>query len=525
MRSRYAHIARPRVGSVLLAAVVATLAVPLVAPASPAHAADNGLSLRPAMGWSTWSFVRRNPTASTVVAQAEAMKHSGLAAHGFTYVNLDDFYTKCDVNGPVVDEFGRWVTDTDRFPGGIKAVADKVHALGLKFGIYVTPGIAENAVTLNTPIEGTAFHASDIADTTRTERNFNCKHMFFIDYTKPGAHEFVNSWAKLFASWGVDYLKIDGVGVQDIPDVEAWSSALRESGRPINFALSNNLKTPEAPIWRLLANSWRTQGDIECYCVPGGSAGPSFPLTNWTKTSSRFNSVATWQQFAGPGGWNDYDSLELGNGDNDGLTVAQRRSMFSLWAMAASPLILGSDLTHLDAGDLAMLGNDRVIAVDQDGAAASRIVKSGDGQVFAKAEVGGAHVVALFNTGETNPATVSVSWAKVGAPGTSHQVTDLWTGERTDVTGDTLRVTLGPGDVRLIRVQAPTSTEPGPAPVPPPPAPAPIASGGLPVTGTPVLATMATGLALMVFGVVLYGFGRRRRVRPRPGTAPSVPVT
>src|SRR4051794_22552075 len=142
-----------------------------IAYAPAAFASDNGLSIRPAMGWSSWSFVRRTPTAAKIKAQAAALKNSGLAAHGFLYVNLDDFYQKCDSNGFVVDSFGRWVVDEAKFPGGIKPLADYVHGLGLKFGFYVTPGIAKNAVLQNTAIEGTSYHAKDIADTSRTEKN------------------------------------------------------------------------------------------------------------------------------------------------------------------------------------------------------------------------------------------------------------------------------------------------------------------------------------------------------------------
>ena len=134
----------------------------------PAAASDNGLSIRPAMGWSSWSFVRRWPDETKMKAQADALVSSGLAAHGYVYVNLDDFYQKCDSNGFQVDGFGRWAVDTAKFPGGIKALADYVHAKGLKFGFYVTPGIAKNAVTANKPVEGTSYHAQDIADTSKT---------------------------------------------------------------------------------------------------------------------------------------------------------------------------------------------------------------------------------------------------------------------------------------------------------------------------------------------------------------------
>ncbi|WP_433172365.1 glycoside hydrolase family 27 protein [Actinoallomurus sp. CA-150999] len=427
-----------------LAVAAATLAVP-----GAAHASDNGLSVRPAMGWSSWSFVRRWPTEAKIKAQADALASSGLKDHGFVYVNLDDFWQKCDSNGFTVDSYGRWAVDTSKFPSGIKALADYVHGKGLKFGFYVTPGIAKNAVTKNTPIEGTSYHAKDIADTSKTEKNYNCKNMYYIDYSKAGAQEFVNSWANQFASWGVDYLKIDGVGSADVADVQAWDKALRATGRPINFALSNNLPIANATTWKKLANSWRTQGDVECYCG-SGSNGSGYPLTDWSHVSSRFGTAASWQQYAGPGGWNDLDSLEIGNGDQAGLTADQRRSMFTLWAMAGSPLLLGTDLTSLDGTDKAMLTNDRLIGVDQDGVAASRIVNSGVKQVWRKKESTGDYVVALFNTGTSGNSTVSVTWSQVGFSG-SASVTDLWSGKTTGTVADSYSATLRPGETRLIR--------------------------------------------------------------------------
>lgn len=444
-------ITRVRALVVTLVGLLLASAIPLLATARPAAASDNGQSVRPAMGWSSWSFVRRTPTEAKIKAQADALVSTGLKDHGFVYVNLDDFWQKCDDNGFVVDSYGRWSVDTAKFPGGIKALADYIHSKGLKFGFYVTPGIAKNAVTRNTPIEGTSYHAKDIADTSKTEKNYNCKNMYYIDYSKPGAQEFVNSWARQFASWGVDYLKIDGVGAADIPDVQAWDKALRATGRPINFALSNNLPIADAATWRRLSNSWRTQGDVECYCGPG-SNGSGYPLTDWSHVLGRFNSAASWQPHAGPGGWNDLDSLELGNGDRVGLTADQRRSHFTLWAMAASPLLLGTDLTQLDSVDRAMLTNDRLIGVDQDGVAASRIVNSGVRQVWSKKESDGQYVVALFNTGTSGSTSVSVDWSQVGFTG-SGDVTDLWSGSRKGVIADSYSATLRPGETRLIRVK------------------------------------------------------------------------
>src|SRR5205085_358762 len=158
----------------------------------------------------------------------------------------------------------------------------------------------------------------------------------------------------------------------DVPDIQAWSAALRQTGRPVHLELSNSLAISGAATWKQYSNGWRTGGDIECYsCESGGS---SYPLTAWNSVASRFNQVANWQPYGGPGGFNDYDSLEVGNGSGDGLTLDERKTQMSLWSLAASPLILGTDLTALDPTDLALLKNRDVLAVDQDGIDATRVV-------------------------------------------------------------------------------------------------------------------------------------------------------
>ncbi|HEY2983057.1 MAG TPA: alpha-galactosidase, partial [Jatrophihabitantaceae bacterium] len=169
------------------------VAVPMIAvavvSAPPAGAQDNGLGLTPLLGWSSWSFIRRTPTAAKIEAQADAMVSSGLKDVGYQNVNVDDFWYQCPGSqGPNVDEFGRWVIDATKFPpsgsrNGIQAVADYVHSKGLKFGLYMTPGISHQAVVQNSAIEGTPYHAADIA-TTASENNYNCRGMVGIDYSK-----------------------------------------------------------------------------------------------------------------------------------------------------------------------------------------------------------------------------------------------------------------------------------------------------------------------------------------------------
>jgi hypothetical protein len=435
-----------------VAVSVAPAAAVSVAPAASAQ--NNGVGLTPPLGWSSWSFIRHGPTAAIIGAQADAMRSSGLARAGFQYVNLDDFWYQCPGSqGPNVDQFGRWVIDPARFPpsgseNGIQVVADHVHSDGLKFGLYVTPGISKQAVAQNTPIEGTGYTAGQIATTTG-EKNYNCGGMVGIDYTKPGAQAFINSWANQFASWGVDYLKIDGVGTSDIPDIQAWSQALQQTGRPIHLELSNTLSISGASTWAQYSNGWRTGGDIECYgCESGGS---SYPLTDWANVASRFNQVAAWQPYGGPGGFNDYDSLEVGNGSNDGLTPDERQTQMSLWALAASPLILGTDLTNLDPTDLTYLTNRAVLSVDQDAIDASRIVNTPTAQVFAKTEKNGDVVVGLFNT-TTMPEVVSTTASAIGLPASSaYFLNDLWKHTATEA-GGTIAANVAPHGVALLRI-------------------------------------------------------------------------
>ncbi len=435
------------------------VAVPMIAvavvSAPPAGAQDNGLGLTPLLGWSSWSFIRRTPTAAKIEAQADAMVSSGLQGVGYRNVNVDDFWYQCPGSqGPNVDEFGRWVIDGTAFPpsgsrNGIQAVADYVHSKGLKFGLYMTPGISHQAVAQNTAIEGTPYHAADIA-TTASENNYNCRGMVGIDYTKPGAQEFIDSWAKQFASWDVDYLKLDGVGSFDVPDLVAWSTALRNTGRPIHLELSNNLAIGSAATWKQYSNGWRTGGDVECYCGPGGA---SYPLTDWSHVSSRFNQVANWAPYGGPGGFNDYDSIEVGNGSNDGLTLTERKTQMSLWALAASPFILGTDLTNLDPTDLALLTNTDVLAVDQDAIDATRIVNANGQQIVTKKEPNGDAIVGLFNTSGT-PQLISTSASTLSmAPGTDYLIKDLWSHQATETTG-AISATVPSHGVAFYRVSA-----------------------------------------------------------------------
>ncbi|MFC8453450.1 glycoside hydrolase family 27 protein [Kitasatospora sp. NPDC057223] len=389
-----------------------------VSTAPPAAASANGAGLKPLSGWSSWSFIRKDPTEANIQAQAAALASTGLVSHGYNYINIDDFYYLDP--GTNVDAYGRWVVDTARFPHGMKALGDYVHGKGEKFGLYLTPGIPVAAYNQNTPIEGTSFHARDIvSDTTHYETNYNFRDgaMYFIDYAKnpAAAQAFLNSWAKLLASYGADYLKMDGVHTSDKADVQHWSEALDQSGRLIHFELSNALDINQGPFWRQYSNGWRVGGDVECYCST---------LTNWGQVSKRFDTLPAWVQYDGAGGYGDPDSIEVGNGANTGLTVEERRTQLSLWAVSAAPLILGTDLTHMDSGDLALLTNDEILAVDRTGRPAHPVVQGAQQQTWWAYNADGSYTVGLFNLGGST-ANVTANWSDLGFTGNA-TVRDLW---------------------------------------------------------------------------------------------------
>lgn len=372
------------------------------------------------------------------------MASTGLVGHGFTYVNIDDFYYLNP--SQTVDANGRWVIDTSKFPHGMKAVGDYVHGKGEKFGMYLTPGIPVAAYNQNTPIAGTSYHARDIvSDTSHYEKNYNFGDgsMYFIDYSKnpAAAQAYLDSWADLLASYGVDYLKMDGVGPDDTADVQHWSTALKQSGRTIHFQLSNSLDVKNAAVWKANSNGWRIDGDVECYCST---------LTNWSNVSKRFNDLPAWVAYDGSGGWGDPDSVDVGNGSSDGLTVDERRSEMTLWSISAAPLVLGTDLTHMDSTDLSLLTNDEVLGVDRAGHPAHPVVQGAQQQTWWAYNGDGTYTVGLFNlSGST--ADVTATFSDLGFTG-SATVHDDWSHTDLGTSTNSFTASLPSHGSRLLKV-------------------------------------------------------------------------
>ncbi|MGW1555408.1 alpha-galactosidase D [Streptomyces sp. NPDC002144] len=427
----------------LRAAVVLALAAGAVTVAPAAHAGTTAptLAAKPYMGWSSWSmqsskYPGLNPdgdysylTEANVTKQTDALA-AKLKKYGYDHVNIDAGWWRDTTWKPEYDQYGRQKADPERFPSGMKAVADRIHAKGLKAGIYLPAGLEKEAYgDGKTPIwNADGCTTADIVyGDLRTTNGWDSSYK--LDFSRPCTQKYIDSQAQLIAGWGYDFLKLDGVGpgsgksgdqYDNVADVAAWNKAIAATGRPIHLELSWSLDIGHAADWKKYSNGWRIDTDVECYCNT---------LVSWENSvDDRWDDTPGWTRYAGPGGWNDLDSLDVGNGAMDGLTKAERQSYATLWAIAKSPLFTGDDLTRLDSYGLSLLTNKEVIALDQGATPPARpITPSDPQQVWAAKNPDGSYTVALFNLADS-PAAVSASWASLGFTGTA-SVRDLWNHE------------------------------------------------------------------------------------------------
>ncbi len=402
------------------------LAISLLAFVS-ASAQVNGAGRRPYLGWSTFSEQTINSgflTQTNVAAESDALASSGLQAHGFQYINIDSGWQGS------FDANGRPIPNTSTFPD-IKALVDHIHQNGQKAGIYWIPGVEYPAVVANSPILGTPYHIQDILVLPYTAGNAfgapgTSPYHYKIDFTKPGAQEYMNSVVALFASWGIDFIKLDGVtpgsdsydlSIDNRSDVEAWSKAIAVSGRPIWLTISWALDQDYLSVWQEYANARRIDQDVEC---EGGCA----TLTDWPRIYERFRDLPGWENASGPQlGWNDMDSLDIGDGALDGLSNEEKRSALSLWALANAPIYLGGDLTTIDSFGKQLATNDEVLAVDQTGKPATQVL-DGDIEVWVSDVGNGNYYVGIFNMNAT-VTTARIPWSLLGFAN-ALQVRDLW---------------------------------------------------------------------------------------------------
>jgi alpha-galactosidase len=367
-----------RIGLLAIRTCLLVLAISCVPAVG--HALDNGLARTPPMGWNSWNkYACKGLNEKVVRETADAMVSNGMKDAGYQFVIIDD----CWQTGR--DAEGNIVADAERFPSGIKALADYIHAKGLKFGIY-----------------------SDAGAMTCAKR--------------PGSvgHEYQD--AKQYATWGVDYLKEDWCST--LPGQNSESSytlmrdALAAAGRPIVFSICEWGST-KPWLWAgPIGNLWRATGDIQdCWDCKKQWGGNGV-----VQILDQMNGLET---YAGPGHWNDPDMLEVGNG---GMTREEYRAHFSMWAMFSAPLLAGNDISNMTADTKEILLNKEVIAIDQDplGQQGRRVKTTGDLEVWSKQLNDGGRAVALLNRGAT-AAKISVAWSDVGYPDAlTASVRDLW---------------------------------------------------------------------------------------------------
>ncbi|EKG11948.1 Glycoside hydrolase clan GH-D [Macrophomina phaseolina MS6] len=365
--------------SALVLALLATAnAQDVVIPGSTSY---NGLNLVPQMGWNNWNAFHCDVSEELLLNTAQAMVDYGLRDLGYKYVVLDDCWSAGR------NESGYLVHNPKKFPNGMKYVADRVHDLGMKYGMYSSAGV------------------------------YTCGKY-------PGSLGYEQNDADLFASWGVDYLKYDNCynqGQSGTPKLSfdrynVMSKALNNTGRPIVYALCNWGNDDPYDWAYTISNSYRMSGDIydsfqrpddRCPCVETPCSWPGFHCS----VMNILNKMAPIVSRTQPGAFNDMDMLEVGNG---GQSDSEYVVHFSMWALMSSPLLIGTNIPTLSPANLAIYSNPAVIALNQDpsGTAAKRVWRyyvddvdadgQGEIQLWTRGLDNGDTAVALINTGNSS---------------------------------------------------------------------------------------------------------------------------
>jgi alpha-galactosidase len=421
--------------AIALAVGVLLLPAVLALRAPTAQALENGVARTPPMGWNTWNTFGCNINETLIRQTADAMVANGMRDAGYKYVVVDDcwFNTNRDAQGNLQ-------AHPTRFPSGMRALGDYLHARGLLFGIYQAP-----------------------LDQT-------CAQYFDSIPGSTGSLGHEAQDARQFAAWGVDYLKYDwcsptGTINEQVARFAIMRDALAATGRPIVYSINPNSiheKTGPQRNWGDVANMWRTTEDITNAWDTGQTNGYPMGIQNIVNVN------VPLAGYARPGGFNDPDMMEVGR---SGLTDTEQRSHFALWAVMASPLIAGNDVRNSSAATLAILNNARLIAVNQDSLGLQAVQVSFDGtrRVLAKRLANGDVAVALFNQGGSTT-TISTTAAAVGKSGSSFTLLDLWTGGTSTTTGAISASVPGHGTAVFRLSGGAVSPPPPPNPPPPPPA-------------------------------------------------------
>ncbi|MGH9541449.1 MAG: glycoside hydrolase family 27 protein [Terriglobales bacterium] len=391
------------------------------------------------MGWNSWDSFATSIDEAQVKATARFMARR-LRRYGWQYVVIDEGWYEAAAPGRpeserlVMDRYGRYLPDPGRFPSarngaGLKPLADYIHSLGLRFGIHILRGIPRQAVERNLPIAGSSFRGAQAADPSDTcpWNSFN----YGIKAESPAGRAYYDSIARLYAGWGVDFVKADCIASHPYKggEIRDLSRALRATGRPIVLSLSPGpAPLAQADALSRFASMWRISDDV--WDLWRGGAGFPQGIVN------QFARAAAWERYAGPGHWPDADMLPLGPLQPrpgwgrlraSRLTAAEQRTMLTAWCMFRSPLMMGGNLLLAGADTLRLLTNPEVIAVDQHSVENRALPGAGpDTAVWlARPARGAGYYLALFNLGD-RPRTLAYGWRALGLPGARYDIRDLW---------------------------------------------------------------------------------------------------
>jgi len=391
----------------------------------------------PPMGWNSWDAYGPTVTEAEVKANADYMA-SHLKASGWQYIVVDiRWYVSNDKAGGYnqkdaiynLDEYGRYIPAVNRFPSakdgkGFKALADYIHARGLKFGIHIMRGVPVEAVARKLPVKGTAYTADQIFSPKG-----QCawlKDNYTIDSTAAGAQAYYNSILELYASWGVDFIKVDDLSrPYHQAEIEMIRKAIDRTGRPIVFSTSPG-ETPiaDGPSIANNANMWRMVDDV---------------WDTWPHITHLMKVAEQWYPYIQPGTWPDCDMIPLGRIAIRGergtdrmtrLTRDEQYSLMSFFLIFRSPLMFGGDLPSLDSFTRGLLTNKAALAMHRNGTKVRQLFqKDGRLAVTSVNARTGEHYLALFNISDsTSPITVTVPLAALGLKTAS--LTDIWSGKK-----------------------------------------------------------------------------------------------
>lgn len=393
---------------------------------------------KPPMGWNSYDCFGAAVNEQEIKGNAKMLEFH-LKVAGWEYVVIDYcwfFPYVGALNNPPqtedfkpslpMDEYGRLLPALDRFPSaangvGFKEIGDYIHSLGLKFGIHVMRGIPREAVAREIPIKGTPYTADQV--TNYTTCNW-LNNMYGLDMSKPGAQEYYNSLFELYASWGVDYVKVDDISwPYREKEIEGYRKAIDHCGREILLSLSPGGQTPieMADHLKKNVNLWRISADF---------------WDNWDELKEQFEIVQKWEDHIGAGHWPDADMIPFGilnrRGPHDGperdsyFTSAEKITLMTLWSICRSPMMYGGDLMLLRPEELRLLTNKEVLEVNQNSAGNHQLFRTASSVAWI-AEVPGTgdKYLALFNIGENPTENIPVDLAELGFRQTV-SIRDLW---------------------------------------------------------------------------------------------------